>query len=67
MLYIQDAIKELWSTYDEDEPQTAPTKGEVLEYLDKRGVGKNMAEAVNLILRPMSLQGIGRRPKKSNR
>lgn len=67
LLYIQDAIKELWSTYDEDEPQTAPTKGEVLEYLDKRGVGKNMAEAVNLILRPMSLQGIGKRPKKSNR
>lgn len=65
--FVQDAIKELWSTYDEDNPQTAPTKKEVIDYLTKRGAGKNMAEAVNLILRPFGLQGIGRRVKKSNR
>lgn len=67
LLYLQNAIKELWSTYDEDEPQTAPTRVEVLKYLEKEGAGKNMAEAVNLILRPMSLQAIGRRQRKSNR
>ncbi|MCN8833197.1 hypothetical protein MLS67_21045 [Escherichia coli] len=63
--FVQDAIKELWSTYDEDNPQTAPTKKEVIDYLTERGAGKNMAEAVNLILRPSCLQGIGRRLKKS--
>lgn len=63
--FVQDAIKELWSTYDEDNPQTAPTKKEVIDYLTERGAGKNMAEAVNLVLRPASLQGIGRRLRKS--
>ncbi|OMQ22189.1 hypothetical protein [Serratia oryzae] len=63
--FVQDAIKELWSTYDEDEPQTAPTKKEVIDYLTERGAGKNMAEAVNLVLRPVSLQSIGRRTNKS--
>ncbi|WP_312657075.1 hypothetical protein [Kluyvera ascorbata] len=63
--FVQDAIKELWSTYDEAEPQTAPTKKEVIDYLTERGAGKNMAEAVNLVLRPAGLQGIGRRVRKS--
>lgn len=63
--FVQDAIKELWSTYDEDDPQTAPTKPEVIKYLTERGAGKNMAEAVNLVLRPIHLQGIGRRIRKS--
>ncbi|WNN45445.1 hypothetical protein [Winslowiella toletana] len=63
--FVQDAIKELWSTYDEDNPQTAPTKNEVIDYLTERGAGKNMADAVNLVLRPSHLQGIGRRSKKS--
>lgn len=63
--FVQDAIKELWSTYDEDNPQTAPTKTEVIDYLTERGAGKNMADAVNLVLRPSHLQGIGRRSKKS--
>ncbi len=65
--FVQDAIKELWSTYDEDNPQTAPTKKEVIDYLTERGAGRNMADAVNLILRPYGLKGIGRRAKKSNR
>ncbi|EKH2730788.1 hypothetical protein O7C87_003403 [Salmonella enterica] len=65
--FVQDAIKELWSTYDEDNPQTAPTKKEVIDYLTERGAGYNMADAVNLILRPYGLKGIGRRAKKSNR
>lgn len=65
--FVHDAIKELWSTYDEDNPQTAPTKKEVIDYLIKRGAGHNMADAVNLILRPSGLKGIGRRVKKSNR
>ncbi|WP_449265274.1 hypothetical protein [Escherichia coli] len=62
--YVQDAIRELWSTYDPDDPQTAPTEHEVLEYLKKRGAGSNVAKAVNLILRPEHLKRIGRRPKK---
>ncbi|HEF0029878.1 TPA: hypothetical protein ACQJIH_004554 [Citrobacter freundii] len=63
--FVQDAIKELWSTYDEDDPQTAPTEKEVVDYLTGRGAGKNMAQAVNRVLRPTCLQSIGRRPKKS--
>ncbi|MFB5173299.1 hypothetical protein AAIO65_12065 [Erwinia amylovora] len=65
--YVRDAIRELWSTYDEDDPQTAPKKDEVINYLRERGAGVNMADAVNLILRPGKLQGIGRRPRKTNR
>ncbi|MGT3181988.1 hypothetical protein [Yersinia enterocolitica] len=65
--FVQDAIKELWSTYDEDYPQTAPTKEMVINYLKQRGAGKNMAEAVNLILRPAHLHHVGRRSRKTYR
>ncbi|HDL7797763.1 TPA: hypothetical protein PXP53_000696 [Yersinia enterocolitica] len=65
--FVQDAIKELWSTYDEDDPQTAPTKEMVINYLKQRGAGKNMAEAVNLILRPAHLHHVGRRARKTDR
>ncbi|WP_241624708.1 hypothetical protein [Rosenbergiella epipactidis] len=63
--FVQDAIKELWSTYDPEDPQTAPTKNEVIDYLKSKGATSNMADAVNLILRPTHLQGIGRRAKKT--
>ncbi|MCY1457750.1 hypothetical protein D9M71_750710 [compost metagenome] len=57
--FVDDAIKQLWSTYEEDKPGTAPTKDEVVEYLRSKGAGVNMAEAVNLILRPKNLKQSG--------
>ncbi|MBJ2033379.1 hypothetical protein [Escherichia coli] len=64
--YVEDAIRELWATYDPDNQQTAPTRNDVVEYLKGRGAGQNMAEAVNLILRPTGLQQVGRRKRKTN-
>ncbi|EET1468984.1 TPA: hypothetical protein KC759_002648 [Escherichia coli O146] len=63
--YVEDAIKNFWATYEPENPQTAPTKTEIEEYLMKMGAGSNMAKAVNLILRPFSLQQVGRRKKKN--
>jgi hypothetical protein len=34
--FVQDAIKELWSTYDEDDPRQLQQK-EVIDYLTERG------------------------------
>lgn len=64
--YVKDVIHQFWSTYDVDNQQTAPTKKDVVKYLTERGAGKNIADAVDLILRPFALRGIGRRPKKDN-
>lgn len=58
--YVDIAIKQLWSTFDPDDPNTAPTKNEVTEYLKSLGATHNMAEAVNLILRP---RGLARRTR----
>jgi hypothetical protein len=55
--FVKDAIRELWSTYDPDDINTAPTKPQVIEYLKDRGASGNVAEAVDLILRPHSLRG----------
>ncbi|MCP3752287.1 hypothetical protein [Pseudomonas sp. SBB6] len=63
--YVEDAIKQLWSTYDEDDPSTAPTQEEVIRYLREKGAGANMADAVNLILRPANLRRGGRKVKKA--
>jgi len=54
--FVDEAIKQLWSTYDEDDPNTAPTREEVVNFLREKGAGANMAEAVNLILRPRGLR-----------
>lgn len=53
--YVDMAIKQLWSTFDIDDPNTAPTQKEVMDYLLKQGATQNMAKAVNLILRPRDL------------
>lgn len=63
--FVEDAIKQLWSTYDEDDPSTAPTQDEVIRYLRERGAGVNMADAVNLVLRPANLRRGGRKAKKA--
>lgn len=62
--FVEDAIKQLWSTYDPEDHTTAPTKDEVVEYLRSKGAGVNMAEAVNLILRPASLRQTGLKNRK---
>lgn len=62
--FVDDAIKQMWATYDHDDPRTSPTQEEVIKYLRGRGAGANMAEAVNLILRPANLRRGGRKNKK---
>ncbi|MDA8482648.1 hypothetical protein NNO07_06165 [Pseudomonas resinovorans] len=62
--FVDDAIKQLWSTYDPDDPRTAPTQEEVISHLRERGAGANMADAVNLVLRPASLRRGGNKRKK---
>ncbi|EAU0218083.1 hypothetical protein Y819_003511 [Salmonella enterica subsp. enterica] len=57
---LEAAIAQLWSTYDEDEPRTAPTKGQVLDFLSSLGATGNMAKAIDLILRPNTLRYAGR-------
>ncbi len=63
--FVDDAIRQLWSTYDEEDPSTAPTQKEVIDYLRGKGAGANMAEAVNLILRPANLRRGGPKTKKA--
>lgn len=63
--FLEAAKIEFWSTYDEDEPCTAPLKKEVIDYLVGIGATKNMAEAIDLILRPFALKVMGRRAAKA--
>ncbi|WP_033112024.1 hypothetical protein [Dickeya dadantii] len=58
---VEEAIKQFWSTYDENDPATAPTKQEVMTYLKEKSVSNNLAEAVDMVLRPFSVRGVGRR------
>lgn len=62
--FVADAIKQLWSTYDPDDPNTAPTRDVVVDYLRSKGAGANMADAVNLILRPRNLRKTGLKNNK---
>lgn len=59
--FVEDAIKQFWSTYDEADPATAPTKPEIIEYLKRKGASTNLAEAVDLVLRPFAVRKVGRR------
>lgn len=59
--FVEDAIKQFWSTYDVDDPTTAPTKLEIIKYLKEKGASSNLAEAVDLVLRPFSVRKVGRR------
>lgn len=62
--YVEEAIYQFWSTVDPEDPTTAPTKAEVVEYLEKRGASKNVAQAVDLILRPENLRKARLRNRK---
>lgn len=60
---LADAARQQWSTYDPEQPGTAPTNKEVREYLQKdHGVKPTMAKAMATILRADGLQ-TGRRKK----
>lgn len=59
----QEIIEQFWATYDEENKQTAPTKKEITKYLIDKGISKNLAEAVDLVLRPFELRKVGRRQK----
>lgn len=48
---LADAAHQWWSTYDPDEPQTAPTNAEVSGWLKQQGVSKRVAEVMAQILR----------------
>lgn len=62
--YVEEAIYQFWSTVDPEDPTTAPTKEDVVEYLKKRGASKNVAQAVDLILRPENLRKAHLRNRK---
>ncbi|WP_254684224.1 hypothetical protein [Providencia heimbachae] len=62
--FVEDAIAELWSNFDENNPDTAPTRAQVMDYLTKRGASINMADAVDKVLRPFHLRKKGR-PRKN--
>ncbi|WP_339057981.1 hypothetical protein [Candidatus Regiella endosymbiont of Tuberolachnus salignus] len=61
--FVDDAINQFWLTYDENDPNTAPSKSEIVTYLERKGASNNIAQAVDLILRPFTLRNKGR-PKK---
>lgn len=63
--YVQEAIEQFWSTYDPDDPSTAPTKPEVVEYLQQQGATKNLANAADRVCRPSGLQKAGLRQNRN--
>lgn len=62
--FVEEAIRHFWSTYDEDDPNTAPRKGEIVEYLKSRGASGRLSEAVDLILRPTTMRTAHLRNRK---
>jgi hypothetical protein len=60
MRLLWAAIKEFWSTYDPDQPDTAPRTPEIVEWLMKQGASGREAKAIDLIIRPDSRKKGGR-------
>ncbi|QOR40105.1 hypothetical protein HNO52_17455 [Billgrantia diversa] len=56
---VADVIREFWSTYDPDEPATAPSSAEVKNHLIEQGASARLAEAVDRVCRPSGLQKAG--------
>lgn len=48
---LADAAKQWWSTYDPEDPGTAPTNSAVIEYLTAKGVSVKLADSIASILR----------------
>lgn len=63
--FIDEAIKQFWSTYDPEDRNTAPKRDEVREYLVSKGATVNLAKAVDEVLRPFELKKGGRKSLKS--
>ncbi|WP_313667962.1 hypothetical protein [Atlantibacter sp.] len=59
--FVDEAIKQFWSTFDEEDPSTAPRREDIIVYLQSKGASGNLARAVDLILRPNALRSPGRR------
>ena len=57
---LADAAKQWWSSYDSDEPSTAPTNNEVIEYLTSKSASTKLADSIASILRADDLR-TGRR------
>ena len=62
--FVEEAIKHFWSTYDEDDPSTAPRREQIIEYLKGRGASGRESEAIDLILRPKSMRTAHLRNRK---
>jgi hypothetical protein len=54
--HLEAAAKQWWSTYDPDDPSTAPTNEEVSSWLIGRNVSEHIAKAMATILRPDRLR-----------
>ncbi|MCE4058343.1 hypothetical protein [Pseudomonas sp. Au-Pse12] len=62
--FVEEAIKHFWSTYDEDDPSTAPRRDQIIEYLKSKGASGRESEAVDLILRPKNMRTAHLRNRK---
>jgi hypothetical protein len=62
--HLRDAGIQWWSTFDPDDPSTAPTKEDVVRWLLQRGVSERPAEYIATILRADGLPH-GPRRKRS--
>ncbi|MDR0806990.1 MAG: hypothetical protein LBN41_09660 [Enterobacteriaceae bacterium] len=65
--FVNEAIEQFWSTYDEEDPDTAPKGEEVRSHLISKGCTVNLARSVDEVLRPFSLKKGGRKSGKSNK
>ena len=67
---LAEAARQFWTTYDPEQPATAPLSADVRGWLMKQGASRRVAEIMAQILRPEELPtgprtGNGRRPKKA--
>ena len=62
---IEIVDKQFYSSYDPENKDTAPRKDEVVNYLNqKHGASKNLASAVDVVMRPDEVKSKGR-PRKN--
>ena len=59
---LLEAMRQFWSTYDRDDPSTAPKQADVIDWCEKRGATKHAAKAIDLLARPKSAATRGRTP-----
>jgi hypothetical protein len=52
---LAEVANKLWKDYDPDDPSSAPTNRQVIEWLTGQGVAKRTAEVMATILRPEDL------------